>query len=90
MPEYSRIPTPASPGTEPGSCDSDRKPMRPIIARRPLLTSASRLFAFFSGEAFLLKPRGSNRLSGSGCGQYCSLKKPLVRVRVRVRIGVYG
>ena len=35
-----------------------------------------------------LKPNGSNRLSGSGCGQYCSLKKPLGRVRVRVRIKV--
>jgi len=35
-----------------------------------------------------LKPNGSNRLSGRGCGQYCSLKKPLGRVSVRVRIRV--
>jgi len=46
------------------------------MARRPLLISARRPLAFFSGEAFLLKPKGSYRLSGSGCGQYCSLKKP--------------
>ena len=45
---------------------SARKPKRPIIARRPLFTSATSFFAFASSERFLVKPNGSNRLSGHG------------------------
>ena len=58
---------PESAGTEPGTLDSARKPIRPIIARRPLLTSALSLVAFCSSDSFLVKPNGSKRLSGAGC-----------------------
>jgi len=58
---------PVSAGTEPGIFDSAMKPKIPSIAARPLLISTSRPFAFFSGVAFLLKPKGSKRLKGSEC-----------------------
>jgi hypothetical protein len=66
-PSYGLMPNPASPGTEPGTFDSDRKPNSPIIASRPLLTSAKRPFAFFSDDAFLESLKGSKRLKGTGC-----------------------
>merc|ERR1712037_687103 len=39
-----------------------------IIARRPLLTSARSAFSLRSGVILEVKPNGSHRLSGTGCG----------------------
>ena len=50
---------PVRPGTEPGTFASARKPMIPIIARRPLLISLSKPEAFFSGEFLAAIPKGS-------------------------------
>ena len=38
------------------------------MARRPLLISMRRPRSFFSGEAFFVKPTGSQRSRGTGCG----------------------
>eukprot|EP00964_Phaeocystis_antarctica_P033820 scaffold19192_cov67-Phaeocystis_antarctica.AAC.8 len=56
------------PGTEPGTLEAAQKPMMPIMARRPLLISATRPLAFFSGEAFFDSWNGSKRSKGTGCG----------------------
>ena len=48
--------------------DAAQKPMMPIMARRPLLISATRDFSFFSADIFLVKPKGSHRSRGTGCG----------------------
>ena len=39
-----------------GTLAAETKPMMPSMARRPLLISATRPLAFFSGEAFLEMP----------------------------------
>ena len=57
-----------SAGTEPGTFCSARKPMMPIIARRPLLISLRRPASFFSADAFFEKPKGSYRSKGTGWG----------------------
>ena len=67
-PSYGLMPAPARSGTEPGTLASARNAMMPICARRPLLISAMRPLAFFSGEAFFERLNGSKRLSGTGCG----------------------
>ena len=51
-----------------GTLAAETKPMMPSMARRPLLISATRPLAFFSGEAFLEMPKGSYRSYGTGCG----------------------
>ena len=56
-----------SAGTEPGTFAAERKPNRPIMAKRPLFTSAFSFFAFCSSVSFLVYPNGSQRLSGDGC-----------------------
>ena len=38
-------------------------------ARRPLFTSARSAFSLRSGVIFEVKPKGSHRLSGTGCGK---------------------
>ena len=48
-------------GTEPGMFSAAIRPMTPIIARRPLLSSARRLVAFCSSVRPPTKPRGSLR-----------------------------
>ena len=48
-------------GTEPGMKCAAENAMMPSMARRPLLTSASKPFAFFSGESFAAMPNGSYR-----------------------------
>ena len=63
------IPILVSAGTEPGILLSLRKAIRPSIARRPLLISATSDFAFFSADIFFVKPNGSHRSSGAGCGR---------------------
>merc|ERR1719231_1086837 len=52
----------------------------PIIARRPLLTSARSDFSFCSGVIFLVKPTGSQRLRGTGDSPHISRKptKPMI------------
>ena len=45
-----------------------RKRGRGVLARRPLLTSMLSLRAFCSSVSFFVKPKGSKRLSGTGCG----------------------
>jgi len=52
--------------------DAEIMPMMPIWARRPLLISASRAFSLRSGDIFDVKPKGSHRLSGTGCGKAAS------------------
>eukprot|EP00966_Prymnesium_polylepis_P122623 2834905-Prymnesium_polylepis.1 len=74
LPSYGRT-MPVSAGTEPGTADSERKPIRPIMARRPLFTSLSRPLAFFSGDAFFDSLNGSNRLKGTGCGSASKVGK---------------
>jgi len=51
--------TPSSAGTEPGTHDAEMKPNKPIIASRPLLTSAMSFFSFCSAVSDLVKPNGS-------------------------------
>ena len=41
---------------------------RGVLARRPLLTSMLSLRAFCSSVSLFVKPKGSKRLSGTGCG----------------------
>ena len=50
---------PARKGTEPGTDEAERRPMRPIIAARPLRISTLRPRAFFSGDIFSTLPRTS-------------------------------
>jgi len=57
-------------GTEPGTFASAMKPIMPICARRPLLISASRPLAFFSGEFFAAMPNGSYRSSHHCAGMF--------------------
>merc|ERR1712078_485971 len=61
--------SPFSAGTEPGTAPSLRRLIRPIIARRPLLISVCSFFAFHSSLLFLLKPKGSYKFKGTGCGR---------------------
>ncbi len=56
-----------SAGTEPGTFAAERKPNSPIMARRPLFTSAFSFFAFCSSVSFAVNLNGSHRLSGDGC-----------------------
>merc|ERR1712087_1060177 len=48
--------------------EAEMRPKMPIIARRPLLVSAISAFSLRSGDSFLVKPNGSQRSSGTGCG----------------------
>merc|ERR1719482_466909 len=75
-PAYGVMPSESRPGTM-RPFDAEQRPKMPSIARRPLLISARSAFALRSGVIFFVKPKGSKRLSGSGCGQNSSLKKPL-------------
>merc|ERR1719379_637021 len=52
----------------------------PIMARRPLLTSASSAFSLRSGVILLVKPKGSHRLRGTGCGKASSSVRELREV----------
>lgn len=56
-------------GTDPGIVCSQRNPNIPNIARRPLLISEIKPRAFASSDLSLLKPKGSYRLKGTGCGR---------------------
>ena len=63
-PEYAGM-MPSSAGTEPGTHEAEMKPKRPIIARRPLLTSALSFLALSSAERPLVKPgraKGDQRI----------------------------
>merc|ERR1719313_997776 len=62
-------------GTEPGTLASEIKLKRPIMARRPLLISMLSLRALSSSLSPLVKPNGSNRLNGTGCGISLKLGK---------------
>ena len=59
---------PASAGTEPSTFCAAMIDMMPIIARRPLFTSAISPCCLRYSESFLVKPNGSHRSSGTGCG----------------------
>ena len=60
LPEYCGKPSmPARKGTEPGTDEAERRPMRPIIAARPLRISTLRPRAFFSAELFWTRLKGS-------------------------------
>ena len=48
--------------------EAEIMPKRPIIARRPLLISARSAFSLRSGVILAVKPKGSHRFSGTGCG----------------------
>ena len=54
--------------------EAEMRPKMPIIARRPLFTSARSAFSLRSGVIFEVKPKGSHRLSGTGCGRLTSEK----------------
>ena len=69
-----------SAGTEPGTFAAERKPNRPIMARRPLFTSAFSFFAFCSSVRFLVNLNGSHRLSGDGCTFALREEKPRLGV----------
>merc|ERR1719282_1402988 len=56
-----------SAGTEPGTSAAERNPNRPIIARRPLFTSAFSFFAFCSSVSLAVNLNGSHKVSGDGC-----------------------
>merc|ERR1719159_387396 len=56
-------------GTDPGTAPSLSRLIKPIMARRPLLISVFNFWAFHSSLLFLLKPNGSYRLRGTGCGR---------------------
>ena len=75
LPEYDLRPRLVRKGTEPGVCDSARKPIRPIMARRPLLISVIRPLAFFSGDLFLESLKGSYKLKGTGWGMLSKVGK---------------
>ena len=59
MPAYAGKSNWSRKGTEPGTFDSAMSENNPIIARRPLFTSALRPRAFFSSDAFLKRLKGS-------------------------------
>ena len=60
LPEYCGKPSmPARKGTEPGTDEALRRPMRPTIAARPLRISDLRPRAFFSAELFWTRLKGS-------------------------------
>ena len=51
--------------------DAEMMPMMPIIARRPLLISATSAFALRSADIFLVKPNGSHKRSSGEPGAAC-------------------
>ena len=60
LPEYCGKPSmPARKGTEPGTDDAERSPIRPTIAARPLRISDLSPRAFFSAELFWTRLKGS-------------------------------
>merc|ERR1719261_596289 len=61
--------SPLRAGTEPGTAPSLKRDIKPIIARRPLLISTCSFFAFHSSLLLLLKPKGSYKFRGTGCGR---------------------